>query len=131
MRNINKIIVHCSATQKKADIGAAEINTWHTQRGFDCIGYHFVIRRDATIEHGRSLAQIGAHCRGNNAESIGICMVGGINHIGESENNFTQEQFKTLNSLLAELEHDFPNTTLHGHNEFANKDCPCFSVGDL
>lgn len=132
MRTIKNIIVHCSATRASQDIGAAEIDTWHKQQGWDEIGYHFVIRRNGEIEKGRALEKIGAHCRGHNAESIGICLVGGIDKDGKPENNFTQNQFSALRSLTAKLQGQFPAIQhIHGHNEFANKACPCFDVKEF
>lgn len=132
MRTIKNIIVHCSATRASQDIGAAEIDTWHKQQGWDEIGYHFVIRRNGEIEKGRALEKIGAHCRGHNAESIGICLVGGIDKDGKPENNFTQNQFSALRSLTAKLQGQFSAIQhIHGHNEFANKACPCFDVKEF
>ncbi len=78
MREINEIIVHCSATPESMDIGVKEIRDWHVNDNkWDDIGYHFVIRRDGTIECGRSIDKAGAHCKGHNAHSIGMCLVGG------------------------------------------------------
>lgn len=129
MRKIDKIIVHCSATRPSQDIGAAEIDTWHRQQGWSEIGYHFVIRRNGQIENGRAVEKIGAHCKGHNAESIGICLVGGIDKDGKPENNFTDAQFTSLRSLAAKLQVQFPCIqSIHGHNEFAKKACPCFDV---
>lgn len=78
MRTINQIIIHCSATPEGRDYTAADIDRWHRQRGFHGIGYHYVIRLDGTIEHGRPVEQIGAHCKGHNATTIGVCYIGGL-----------------------------------------------------
>lgn len=131
MREINKIIIHCSATKPGQDIGAEEIGAWHRQRGFEGIGYHFVIRRGGEIETGRDLQRAGAHCRGQNKNSIGICLVGGIDENGKSQNNFTPAQFASLRELVKKLQADFPQASVHGHNEFAAKDCPCFCAADF
>lgn len=129
MRKINKIIIHCSATPPTSDIGAFQIDAWHKQQGWDEIGYHFVIRRNGEIEKGRDIEKIGAHCKGHNADSIGICLVGGLDKDGKPENNFTQNQFLSLRSLAAKLRGQFSEIqSIHGHNEFANKACPCFDV---
>lgn len=128
MRKIDKIIVHCSATKPTQNIGAAEIDAWHKKQGWDEIGYHFVIRRSGEIENGRAVEKIGAHCKGHNADSIGICLVGGIDTAGKPENNFTDAQFASLRKLVLELKAKFNILYIFGHNEFANKACPCFNV---
>ena len=78
MRKISEIIVHCSATSEMRDFGAKDIDLWHKAQGWDCIGYHYVVRIDGTIEEGRPVERIGAHCKGHNAYSIGVCYVGGL-----------------------------------------------------
>lgn len=131
MRKVNEIIIHCSATKPNIHIGAKEIDSWHRKRGFDEIGYHYVIRRSGEIEKGRDLDKAGAHCKKHNSFSIGICLVGGIDDNGKSENNFTESQFQALRKLVAELKILYPKASLHGHNEFAAKDCPCFNVQEF
>lgn len=131
MRFINKIIVHCSATRKSQDIGVKEIALVHKKNGWNEIGYHFVIRRNGEIEEGRSLEKIGAHCKGQNKNSIGICLVGGLNEQLKPENNFTSAQFTSLRMLIQNLKIQFQEITIHGHREFAAKDCPCFEVKDV
>lgn len=131
MRDINKIIIHCSATKADSDIGAKEIDSWHKKQGFSSIGYHFVICRNGDIEAGRPVQEMGAHCKGQNANSIGICLIGGIDENGKSQNNFTDKQFQCLKLLVKKLQNEFPNSTIHGHYEFANKDCPCFNVKEF
>ena len=78
MRNIKYIIVHCSATAEGKDFKEKDIDKWHRQRGFTCIGYHYVVDLDGKIEVGRPESQIGAHCKGYNSVSIGVCYVGGV-----------------------------------------------------
>lgn len=131
MREINKIIVHCSATKPSQDIGAFQIDEWHKKLGWSGIGYHFVIRRSGEVEKGRDIAVIGAHCRGQNKNSVGICLVGGTAENGKSQNNFTPAQFQSLRELAAELKRQYPNASVHGHSEFARKDCPCFNVREF
>ena len=103
MRDIKKIIIHCSATSAEMDIGAKEIAQWHKDRGWSDIGYHFVIRRDGTIEHGRPVERPGAHARHHNNDSIGICLVGGINESGEPDSNFTFDQIVSLKQAIDNL----------------------------
>ena len=110
------------------DIGAAEIERWHRARGFFGIGYHYVIRRNGQLEKGRPLEKVGAHAEGHNANSIGICLVGGIDEKGKPQNNFTDAQWTELKRLVSELTEKYRVLKIIGHNEVANKACPSFSV---
>lgn len=129
---VKYLVVHCSATQAKADIGAKEIDRWHRERGFAKIGYHFVIRRNGKVEKGRELNEIGAHVEGHNSESLGICIVGGLTPAGKPEDNFTDEQYHALAVLIQDLRKTFTKATVLGHRDFSGvkKDCPCFDVRD-
>jgi N-acetylmuramoyl-L-alanine amidase len=128
MRSIDKIIIHCSATPAGRDVHAADIDLWHRRRGFRAIGYHYVVDLDGSIEQGRPEAEIGAHCRGYNAHSIGVCYVGGLDANGHPTDTRTPNQRRALRQLVAELRRRYPAATIHGHNQFAAKDCPCFNV---
>ena len=129
----NKIIIHCAATSPSMDIGAQEIERWHRQRGFQCIGYHFVIRRDGSLEYGRAVDEVGAHVSGHNHDSIGICLVGGVKESDKKtpERNFTPAQYDKLKWLVADLKTFYPDAKVYGHNEFAQKACPCFDVREI
>ena len=84
---------------------------------------------DGTIEYGRPIEQIGAHCQGHNRNSIGICYVGGLSYDGKyPKDTRTPAQRKALCQLVHQLLSQYTNATVHGHNEFANKACPCFDV---
>lgn len=132
MRKIDEIIVHCTATPEGRPHTAKDVDMWHRQRGFDGIGYHFFVRLDGTVEPGRPLEKIGAHCLGHNAHSIGICYVGGLTKDGKSpKDTRTPAQREALRGLVAYLRRLFPNITLHGHREFAAKACPSFDIADL
>lgn len=128
MRNINKIIVHCTATKEGKAFTANDITRWHKDRGFATIGYHYVVLLDGTIQQGRAEMVMGAHCKGYNANSIGICYIGGLDANGKSKDTRTPEQKESLLILLKELKKKYPKATIHGHREFANKDCPCFDA---
>ena len=121
MRNITKIIVHCSATTEGKDFSVADIRRWHLQRGFADIGYHFVIYRDGSVNIGRPLYKSGAHCSGHNKKSID----------GKTpKDTRTSAQKDSLVRLITELRQQFPNASVHGHREFANKACPCFNASE-
>lgn len=128
MRTINKIIIHCSATPEGREVTTADIDRWHRERGFTQIGYHYVIYLDGSIHKGRHEHIAGAHCLGQNQTSIGICYIGGLDKNGKPKDTRTLAQKLALVDLLTHLVVKYPNATIHGHNEFANKDCPCFNV---
>ena len=128
MRTIDKIIIHCSATLPGQRVDVETITRWHKQRGFKTIGYHFFIDRSGTIHAGRPLEQQGAHCKGQNARSIGICYEGGLNKEGNPYDTRTILQRIAMKELVAQLQERFTEATVHGHREFANKACPCFDV---
>ncbi|MCA0324024.1 MAG: N-acetylmuramoyl-L-alanine amidase [Proteobacteria bacterium] len=126
------LVVHASATRPSQDIGARTIDRWHRGRGWACIGYHFVIRRDGTVEEGRGQDLIGAHVYGHNATSLGICLAGGVAEKDgkTAENNYTPEQMVTLVALLKDLSKQYRGAVIQGHRDFkgVKKDCPCFDV---
>lgn len=130
MRKITEIIIHCSATIEGRNYTVQDIDNWHRQRGFRMIGYHYVINLDGSISKGRPLHNAGAHCKGHNAESIGICYIGGLDKNGNPKDTRTRIQKESLRILITCLLSKYPNATVHGHNEFANKECPCFKVPD-
>ena len=131
MRQIKEIIIHCSATPDGRDYTVSDIDRWHRARGFRKIGYHYVIYRDGSIHEGRPIAEAGAHCKGHNAHSIGICYIGGLDKDGRTpKDTRTPEQKASLSALVNQLQATYPDATLHGHNEFAPKACPSFRVRD-
>lgn len=128
------IAIHCSATRPKQNISAADIDKWHRAKGWACIGYHYVIKRDGTVEQGRDDSVIGAHVENWNSVSLGICMIGGVDadDIKIAENNFTPEQFSSLKKLLQSLLIKYPDATIQGHRDFPKvaKACPSFDVAE-
>jgi len=130
MRKINKIIIHCTATPEGREHDVADIRRWHLKRGFNDIGYHYLIHIDGTIEEGRPINKQGAHCSGQNRGSIGICYVGGMSKdMKKAKDTRTQAQKDSLIKLMHELIYKYnKDMTIHGHNEFANKACPSFNV---
>jgi len=119
-RPINKIYIHCSASDNPAHDNIRTIKEWHLARGFKNVGYHFFIRKSGKIEAGRPLEQVPAAQEGHNTGSIAICLHGLEKH------KFTDEQFDTLNALSDEIQQVYPNVTFHGHREVAAKACPVF-----
>ena len=129
MRQIKEIILHCSATAEGRDYTVADIDSWHKARGWRGIGYHYVIYRDGSVHPGRPVEQIGAHCTGHNANSIGICYIGGLAADNKTpKDTRTPAQIQALRDLVGELKKKYPGARVHGHNEFAAKACPCFIV---
>jgi N-acetylmuramoyl-L-alanine amidase len=128
MREIREIIIHCSATPENKSFTAKDIDTWHKQRGYNGIGYHYVIRLDGSIENGRGLEQIGAHAYGHNAFSIGICYIGGCDEKMNPKDTRTPEQVVSIIKLLQVLMQKYPKAKIIGHNEISDKACPSFDV---
>ncbi|AUK44875.1 N-acetylmuramoyl-L-alanine amidase [Pasteurella multocida] len=159
---INHIVIHCSATtngkplRTSSQSAAERIDQWHQKRGFKRnlahikrfnthlkhVGYHFIIDIDGTVETGREVGETGAHVKGHNQNSIGICLVGGITGMGKNHGEYTREQWNALHKLLRELESRFPSAVICGHRDLSPdlngdgtitpnewlKDCPCFDV---
>jgi N-acetylmuramoyl-L-alanine amidase len=135
MQSLNKaavrfLVVHCSATPPDQEIGVEEIRKWHKAKGWDDVGYHYVVRRDGTIEAGRSLDFQGAHVEGHNHESIGLCLVGGVKKDNTPDANFTAAQYHCLQSLLHVLLPRYPGAVVRGHRDFpgVTKACPSFDA---
>jgi len=132
-RKITEGIIHCADTPAGMDIGAAEIDSWHRAKGWSAIGYAYVIRRDGTVEKGRdlnddndALDDIGAHAKGFNTESVGVCLVG-----GKGGFNFTSRQMAALGTLIDTINHIVPGIEWMGHRDLpgVTKACPQFDVG--
>jgi len=129
MRKITEIIIHCAATPEGSSFCAADIDRWHRKRGFRCIGYHYVIKLDGTIEEGRPLPEPGAHCIGHNEHSIGVCYIGGVAKDGHTpKDTRTEKQKAALYYLLRRLKTQYPDAEIHGHRDFAKKACPSFDA---
>lgn len=139
MRDIDEIIIHCTATRPDFMEGqstaakVAEIKRWHVEgNGWNDIGYHFLIDRDGTVAKGRPVEITGAHVSGHNTGTIGISLFGGH---GSAETdafskNFTEAQEQALLDLLAELGNKYGIERITGHNQYAAKACPGFYVPD-
>ena len=128
MRTINLIVVHCSATREDKSFTEHDLDVCHRRRGFNGVGYHFYIRKNGDIKSTRPLERIGAHSRGFNRESIGICYEGGLDSEGHPADTLTPEQFENLEQLLTKLLKLFPKAQLRGHRDMPGsvpKACPC------
>ena len=130
MRIITLIIIHCSTVRPEQEYGVRDIDNDHRKRGwkYGC-GYHYVVRRDGTVETGRPLEMVGAHCLPHNRHSIGICYEGGLNAKGEQADTRTDAQKKAMRELLERLHRQFPKAMILGHNVFdPMRGCPCFNA---
>lgn len=124
MRAITKIIIHAADTPADMDIGAAEIRDWHVDdNGWRDIGYHYVIRRDGTLETGRDELTPGAHAAGHNTGSVGVCLVG-----GKPDCNYTAAQWACLEALVRDLLGRYPGAEVIGHRDVSAKPCPMFDA---
>ena len=130
MRHITLIVIHCSAVKPDQQSSAAQIDSWHRQRGFHLgIGYHYVIRRDGTLEMGRPEYMVGAHCKNHNQHSIGVCYEGGLDIRGDPADTRTEAQKRTMRQLVDELRQRYPKAIVVGHHNLNPlKACPCFDA---
>ena len=128
MRRIDRIIVHCSATNPEQDFCAADIDRWHKAKGWSGIGYHYVVKLDGTIEKGRTVEKAGAHAFGYNKRSIGLCYIGGVDMDGNPTDTRTVSQKLAMRIFIHMLKNDYPNATVHSHSEFSKKACPSFNA---
>lgn len=108
MRTITLIIIHCSDVRPNQTSRAAQIDQWHKKRGWKCIGYHYVIRRDGSIERGRPESMVGAHCLNHNQHSIGVCYESGLDANGKAADTRTPKQRASMRALLVELKQSYP-----------------------
>ena len=145
MRNIDSIIVHCSATKAGQDFTVADIDHWHRQRGFNGIGYHYVVRLDGKLEKGRDVSLAGAHCKGWNKRSIGICYIGGLDENGRPADTRTNAQKRVLYQIIMDLQREYNILQVLGHRDTSPdlngdgviepyeyvKVCPCFDVKEF
>ncbi|MCG8470536.1 MAG: N-acetylmuramoyl-L-alanine amidase [Desulfobacterales bacterium] len=121
---IRYLVVHCADTPDHRDVTAADIHGWHQKRGWDGIGYHAFIRRDGTIEAGRPVYWTGAHVRGHNSHSLGVCLAG--------RTHFTEAQRHSLEQVLWAWKKTYPEAQVCGHNDLdPKKSCPNFNAKAL
>ena len=128
MKNITEIIVHCTATPGGRNVTVSDIDRWHRERGFRCIGYHYLVKLDGGGSAGRSENESGAHCLGHNTCSIGVVYAGGIGADGNPADTRTDAQKRSLRQLLVTLKARYPAARIYGHCDFAAKACPCFDA---
>ena len=130
-RPISEIIFHCAATPEGREFDRSDINAWHKQRGWSMIGYHYVILRNGTIQEGRPIGMVGAHCEGHNTGTIGIVYIGGLTADGKKpKDTRTPEQISAALGLVSALRDKFKiGRRVRGHNEYnKGKACPSFNV---
>ena len=142
MREIKFIVIHCSATREDHPFTEHDLKIAHRLRGFDGIGYHFYVRRNGDIKSTRQVERVGAHARGYNTNSIGICYEGGLDCHGIAQDTRTEWQRHSLRVLVRALKMDYPEAQIVGHRDLSpdlngngevepmewTKECPCFEV---
>ena len=128
MRELNRIILHCTATRAGKQINVKQIDKWHRDRGWSEIGYHYVLYADGTIATGRDIRKKGAHVKGHNHDSVGVAYVGGLDKNKTPKDTMTMQQEMAFLHLVNSLRVVFGDMSVHGHNEYSNKACPSFDV---
>ena len=128
MRKINKIIVHCSATPEGREVTTDDLYQWHVvENGWSDIGYHFFIDLCGELHECRPLEITGAHTKGHNFDSIGICYAGGMDKDMNPKDTRTPEQVDALADLLCQLVDSY-GAVVYGHRDFSSKACPSFDA---
>ena len=141
-REIKLLVIHCSATRCNVPFTVEQLRQCHLQRGFKDIGYHFYITRDGELHHCRPISEPGAHVRGFNKESIGICYEGGLDCKGHPKDTRTEWQKHSMRVLILTLLKDYPGCRICGHRDLSPdlngngeiepeewiKACPCFNA---
>ena len=123
------IVIHCTQTPPGMDVDVDKVTQWHKERGFDTIGYHYLIKRDGTLQEGRQQDEVGAHAVAVNGTSIGVALAGGGTPSMGWENNFAPIQFETLKTILLKLKKDYEIEKIIGHYQVDDKkECPSFDV---
>jgi len=128
-RKINKIIVHCSDSPEGREDTIDDIRLWHmNERGWSDVGYHYVIHLDGSIHVGREVNTQGAHVKGHNKGSIGVCYVGGADIDFKPKDTRTCEQKESLEIVLQYLKRVYPRVEILGHRDLSSKACPSFDA---
>jgi len=129
LNSITTIFVHCSATPPNRDVTVKDIDTWHKNKGWDQIGYHYYIDIHGVAHQGRSIDRVGAHAKGNNYNSIGICYAGGVDENNTPQDTLTAAQQRTMANIILALGCVLQRSLLlRGHKEVSTKSCPSFNV---
>ncbi len=130
MRQISLIIVHCSANREGSALRACDIDAYHRSLGWKGCGYHYVIPTDGSVERGRPIDEVGAHCRHHNRHSIGVCYIGGLGPDGSPKDTRTPAQRTALLHLLQDLHRRFPQALIVAHADLDPRKphCPGFNV---
>jgi len=127
-REIDKIIIHCSATKEGREFNVDDVRLWHKAKGWRDVGYHYVIPLNGDLEVGREESEIGSHTYRHNLRSIGVCYIGGLDENSKPKDTRTDEQKETLRCLIADLMVKYPKAKVYGHYNFSSKACPSFNV---
>ena len=142
MRDIKRIIIHCSATKEGQDFDVEDIRRWHKAQGWQDCGYHYVITLNGDIQEGRPLEKAGAHTKGYNQDSIGICYIGGCGNDNKPKDTRTEAQKNALYCLVKTLMKKYGVTEVKGHRDYSKdlngdgkitpnewiKSCPSFNT---
>lgn len=143
--DIRYLIIHCSATTSRQDYSVDRLERDHQKRGFETVGYHYYIRRDGAVHQLRKHHEVGAHCRGYNRCSLGICYEGGMSDDRKIPTDTrTVEQRWAMEHLLLLLKAIYPKAEIVGHRDLSPdldgdgrvmprewiKACPSFDARD-
>ena len=124
-KHTDVLIVHCADTPPGMDVTVSMIDKWHKARGWNGIGYHYLVKTDGSVHQGRDDDEVGAHTKGYNSISMGIVLEGG--HRGRFD--FSRRQMAALEALLSGLLLKYKHAVVRGHNDYNHdKLCPGFDA---
>lgn len=131
LSKVRYVIVHCTDTLPLLSYSVDDVRQWHLKRGFEDVGYHYLVKTDGTIELGRSLEYQGAHAALYNSRSIGVAYHGGRDSFGVNKDTRTFAQKLALCWVFKIIADYVPNPCalqIIGHNDVSTKMCPCFDA---
>lgn len=116
MNNPEYVVIHHSASE---DVPIETIDQWHRNKGWNGVGYHYIIRKNGDVEKGRPNKKMGAHTIGHNHHGIGICLTGNF-----MNSTPTKEQMSALKELLETLKEAYPKVKVVRHRDLQATACP-------
>lgn len=129
MRQINYIVLHCTATPQNTTVESIQ-RYWKKELGWRNPGYHYIIKPDGSFVQLLDIDKIANGVAGYNKDSIHISYIGGIDKNGNPVDNRTIGQIAAQLKLIRSLLFSFPKVKILGHRDFpgVKKDCPSFDV---
>lgn len=142
MRNIDYIVLHCTATAYNAKVSSI-MNFWRNTLGWNNPGYNFLIEANGHVVQLADISRVTNGVKGYNSNSIHIAYIGGVEN-GKAVDNRTCKQREAMETLVRKYHSQFPKAKILGHRDLSpdlngdgiiqpwewTKECPSFTVAD-